>query len=225
MPLIRWGCLLSACVLLAACQSLGTENIPATMQSDLTAYAVQATEIRTSGESRAAEAAATISAAQTQAAYYTVYNQVLVATVRAGETAVPAQMLVTGGEMEGSFGVVQDMEFLQIVMTDTIRNADRCAQNDMALFDVAATEKIYLTVVVTNLIPGTLIEVLWRNNGQQVHRTSWTAEMMSSNECVAMELTRDQVAFVAGEWEAVLMADDRVIQSVPFAMIESTSTQ
>lgn len=225
MRLIRWGCILAACVFLAACQALGTENIPATMQNDLTAYAVTATELRTAGENRATQAAATISAAQTQAAYYTIYNQVLVATVRADETAVPAQVLVAGSDIEGSFGVVQPMEFLQITMSDSIRSADRCALNDMALFDVGITERIYLSVVVTNMTPGTLIEVLWRHEGTQVHRTSWTSEAMSSNECVAMELTPDQVSFVPGEWEAVLMADNQVIQTVPFAMIESTTTQ
>lgn len=215
---------MSACVLLASCQSLQTENIPATMQNDLTAYAVTATEIRASGERRATEAAATISAAQTEAAYYSVYNQVLVATVRAGETAVPAQVLMTRNE-DGNFGVIAEMEFLQITMTDSIRNADRCALNDMALFDVGITQRIYLTVVVTNMTPGTLLEVRWMRDGQQMHRTSWTAEQLTSNECVAMELTPDQVAFVPGEWEAVLMADNRVIENVPFAMIASTSTQ
>jgi hypothetical protein len=223
MRLVRWVFLLSACVLLAACQAFKTENIPATMQNDLTAYAVTATNISISGQAHSTEAAATIVAAQTQAAYYTVYNQVLVATVRADETAVPAQALVTNGEIEGSFGDVQKMEFLQLVMTNGIRSADRCALNDMALFDVAETEKIYLTVVVTNLLPGTLLEVIWKRDGEQIHRTSWTAEQLSSNECVAMELSPDQVAFVPGEWEAVLMANNQVIETVPFAMIESTT--
>lgn len=215
---------MSACILMAACQSLKTENIPATMQTDLTAYAVTATEIRASGERRATQAAATISAAQTQVAYYSVYNQVLVATARADETAVPQQVLMVR-DASGNFGVIAEMEFLQITLSDSIRTEDRCARNDMALFDAASTQRVYLTVVVTNMTPGTLLEVIWRRGGQQMHRTAWTAEQMMSNECVALELTRDQTAFVAGEWEAVLMADNRVIESVPFAMIEQTSTQ
>jgi hypothetical protein len=223
MRLIRWGCLLGLCIVLTACQALKTENIPATMQTDLTAYAVQATDIHTSGQARATEASATIAVAQTQVAYYSVYNQVLVATVRAEETDVPAQVLSTDGEIEGSLGVVQAMEFLQIVMADRINSADRCALNDMALFDVAQTPKLYLTLVVTNITPGTLLEVLWKYDGQQVHRTSWTAEQLSSNQCVAMELTPDQVAFVPGEWEAILLANNSVIESVPFAMIEATT--
>jgi hypothetical protein len=223
MPLIRWGCLMSLCILLAACQSLKTENIPATMQNDLTAYAVQATEIRTLGEERATQASATIAAAQTQASYYSVYNQVLVATVRAGQTEEPALVLMTGNEIEGSFGVIQEMEFLQILMADRINSADRCALNDVSLFDVAQTPRLYLTLVVTNITPGTTLEVLWEQGGQQVHRTSWTAEQLSTSQCVAMELTPDQVAFVPGEWEATLLADNGVIESVPFAMIESTT--
>lgn len=222
MPLIQWGCLLSLCILLTACQSLGAENVPATMQTDLTAYAVQATEIRISGQERATQASATIAAAQTQAAYYSVYNQVLVATVRAAETEEPQQVLMTRND-EGNFGVIQEMEFLQIVIADRINNTDRCALNEMSLFDVAQTTRLYLTLVVTNITPGTLLEVVWSYGNQQVHRTSWTAEQLSANQCVAMELTPDQVAFGPGEWEATLLANDRVIESVPFAMIESTT--
>jgi hypothetical protein len=220
MPLIRWGLRIGLCLLLAACQSLGTENVPATMQNDLTAYAVQATEIRVTGEVRATEASATIVAAQTQAAYFDAYNQVLVATVRAGETPVPAQVLVTDGELEGSLGVAPNMEFLQLAMSDRINDADRCALNDVALFDVTQTPKLYLTGVVTNMPAGTRLQVLWEQGGQQVHSTNWTATDSSTNTCIAMELTPDQVNFVSGDWEAILIADERVIKNVPFVMIE-----
>jgi hypothetical protein len=222
MSLIRWGCMVGLCVLLAACSSFGTENQPATMQSDLTAYAAQATEIRVTGQARSTAASATIVAAQTQAAYYGVYNQVLVATVRAGETPVPAQILASG-ELEGSLGVVPTMEFLQVTMSDRINDSDRCALNDMALFDVAQTPKVYLTAVVNNLAVDTTLEVVWEYDSEQVHSTSWTATQSSTSECIAIELTPDQVAFVAGDWEATLLADGRVIQSVPFAMIDSAS--
>jgi len=206
---------------LAACQSLGGENGPATLQADLTRYVVQATEIQAAEQVGATKAVETIVAAQTQAAYYGVYNQVLVATVRAGETPVPAQVRVTGGEVEGSLGVVQALEFLQVVMADRINASDRCALNDMALFDVAQTPKIYFTAVVNNMPSGTVLEVIWEKAGQQVHRTSWTADQSSTSECIALELTPDQVAFTAGDWQATLLADNRVIKSVPFAMIES----
>jgi hypothetical protein len=221
MPLIRWGAKIGLCLLLAACQSLGTENVPATLQSDLTAYAVEATEIRVTGQARATEAVATIMAAQTQAAYFGAYNQVLVATVRAGETEVPAQILVTGGELEGSLGMAPNMEFLQLAISDRINSADRCALNDVALFDPASTPNLYLTGVVTNMPTGTRIQVLWQQDGQQVHSTNWTATQPSANECIAMELTQDQVPFVPGDWGAVLIVDERVIDTVPFVMRET----
>jgi hypothetical protein len=223
MPLIRWGLRIVLCLVLAACESLKTENVPATLQTDLTAYAVQATEIRVTGQAYATEAAATIVAAQTQSAYFGAYNQVLIATVRAGETPVPAQVLVTGGEMEGSLGVAPNIEFLQVLMADRINDTDRCALNDMALFDVTQTPRLYLTAVVNNMTTGTRIQVLWQQNGQQVHSTTWTAPQSSTSTCIAMELTPDQVAFVAGDWEAILIADERVIQTVPFVMIDSGS--
>jgi hypothetical protein len=191
------------------------------MQTDLTAYAVQATAIHVTGQARATDAAATIVAAQTQAAYFSVYNQVLVATVRAGETPVPALVLASGGELEGSLGVAPAIEFLQVAMADRINNSDRCALNNVALFDVAQTPKLYFTAVVNNLAVDTTLEVVWLYDGEQVHSTSWTATESASSLCVAIELTPDQVAFVAGDWEATLLADGRLIQSVPFAMIES----
>ncbi|NJR12603.1 hypothetical protein HC776_01580 [bacterium] len=221
MARIRWACWIGLCSLLAACASLGTENIPATLQHDLTAYGMQATEIRVTGQARATQAAATVVAAQTQVAYYSVYNQVLVATVRANETAVVPQMVVSGGEIEGSLGVAPPMEFLQVAMSDRINETDRCALNDMALFDVAQTPRVYLTAVVTNIVTDTELEVIWMLDEQQVHSTTWSAPQSSSNQCVAMELTPEQTAFVAGNWEATLLADGRVIQSVPFAMIQA----
>jgi hypothetical protein len=193
------------------------------MQTELTAYVAGATAIRMTGQARSTEASATIAAAQTQAAYFGVYNQVLVATVRAGETPVPAQVLASGGELEGSLGVAPTMEFLQVTTADRINSSDRCALNNVALFDVAQTPKLYLTAVVNNLVVDTTLEVVWKYDGEQVHSTSWTATESATSLCVAIELTPDQVAFVAGDWEATLLANGRLIQSVPFAMIESAS--
>lgn len=220
--LSRAVCASGLALLLAGCGGSGL-NAPATLQTDLTAYAVQATEIRVTGQAVTTQAVATIAAAQTQAAYFEAYNQVLVATVRAGETAPPPQIAISQGQLDGSLGVAPPMEFLQVNMSDRINAGDRCALTDVTLFDVAQTPRLYLSAVVTNILQGTRFEVIWQHDGQQVHRTAWTATETSANQCLAMELAADNTPFLAGEWNAILIADQRVIQTVPFAMIEQTT--
>lgn len=227
---------------LSACQSLAGEDVPATLSVQMTAYATEVAALREQSQAQRTAVSATISFAETQAAAYLNYNNILVATVRAGQIATPQQRIVAAinqssmpdammmqegqggvspaGVAEGTAVTIGDMQFTAPILTAAIRPEDRCAQQIETTFSAGTTPIVYLVTVASNLAAGTRIEVDWRYENQRVFLGFWEPSEPASQLCIAMELGAQRVNFRPGSWTATLLINGTASGTVPFTMVE-----
>jgi hypothetical protein len=229
-------------LVLAACQSLAGEDVPATLAVEMTAYATQVAVLREEAQMQRTAVLATISFAETQAAAYLNYNNILVATVRAGQIATPEQRIVAAinqssmpdammmaegqgtGEIApenlGAAVRVGEMQFTAPILTAAVRPEDRCANGIETTFSASTTPVVYLVTVAANLTAGTRIEVDWRYENQRVFLGFWEPSEPASQLCIAMELGAERVNFRPGNWTATLLVDGVSSGAVAFTMVE-----
>lgn len=233
-------------LLLAACQSLAGDNVPATLAVQMTAYATEVAVLREQSQIQRTAVVATISSAETQAAAYLNYNNILVATVRAGQIATPEQRIITSinqssmpegmmmaesqtgtsgtsGENTVPLGAgvtIGEAQFTAPILTNTVRTEDRCATGIETTFAAGTTPIVYLVTVSANLAAGTRIEVDWRYENQRVFLGFWEPTEPAGQLCIAMELGADRVNFRPGNWAATLLVNGAAVGTVAFTMVE-----
>lgn len=238
--------IISGVLLLAACQSLSGDDIPATLEIQMTAYATEVAVLREQSQAQRTAAVSTITFAETQAAAYFNYNNILVGTVRAGQVATPSERVIAAinqssmsGEMmvdsmedgageapsegvvpAGESVTVGNMAFTVPILTASVRPEDRCATGTQSTFSVSTTPIVYLVTVADNLAAGTRIEVDWRYENQRVFLGYWEASEAAAQICIAMELQSERVNFRAGNWTATLLVNGTSSGSVAFTMVE-----
>ncbi len=237
--------LLAGIFFLSACQSLAGEDVPATLSVQMTAYATEVAVLREESQVQRTAVLATISVAETQAAAYLNYNNILVATVRAGQIATPQQRVVvsisqssmpadmmmedtqaeTGVSSENNVplnagAIIGEMQFTAPVLTGSVRLEDRCASGIETTFSATATPIVYLVTVAGNLAVGTQIEVDWRYENQRVFLGFWEATTPAAELCIAMELGAERVNFRPGNWTATLLVNGAASGTVAFTIVE-----
>src|SRR5690349_2349762 len=148
-------------MLLAACQSLKGDDVPATMRVELDAYATEAAQIQSGAVLERTQAAATIQFAGTQAADYFHYNNILIATVRAVIPATPSERLAVQIDSAGAGNPNQvnqtgGMTSLSAVGIASAINPDNgCSEANYTQFVASAVDTLYLTAQAGNMQAGT----------------------------------------------------------------------
>lgn len=211
--------------LLAACQSLQGEDVPATMRADLTLYATEAAAIQAQLVARRTEAAATIQAAGTQAADFFHYNNVLVATVRAVIPPTPAERLAVAVESSGGaseyqvneMGMATELE--QIGISSFLSPEDGCFETQSTVFNMNTVETLYLTARAVSMQAGTRLEADWDFNGQMMYRSSWIAQISQMDLCISLRFSSADVPFQAGNWTVTLFVNEALVTRIAFEMV------
>lgn len=212
---------------LTACQVVPADNSMVTLESEMTAFATQAASLRDNALVRRTDAAATVVFAETRAADFNHYNNILLATVRAVVPPTPELQEIVMEEGVGS-GTSLDMmdtsdgtmRFAQVGIADYVRPDDRCFEEHRNLFTAGNVNRLYLVAVAVNMEQGTELMVRWLRAGSEVHRSNWVAPSSSTGLCIAIELTSSQVDFAAGNWSAILYVNGSEYDPRPFSILE-----
>jgi hypothetical protein len=216
--------LLVLSVSLAACQSIAGDNVPATLEYELTAYATQAVSLRQSAQLQRTEIASTVDASLTQVAQYRAYNAELVVTVRAGQVPTPERLIAApdGGTIPLEMLNTSDgvMRFMQVGTAGYVDPNTRCFDSHQTFFRVGQFNSVYLTALGVNVQSGTRLQVNWIYNGDLVHQSAWVAPQFFERTCVAIELTSNQVIFAQGDWSATLFVNGEPINPSAFTILE-----
>ncbi|MCY4464936.1 MAG: hypothetical protein OXE46_05315 [Chloroflexi bacterium] len=217
-------------LLAAGCQAFTGSDALATIDTDMTALAVERENIRAAATADRDMAVATVVAAGTRVAQLSDVNAALAATLRTSYTETPALRAVEvsaadmGSSLEG--GMMDDAPGIdtppEISVSSLAMAADTdfnsgCAETIVRSFTPAA-ERIYLTAQVSNLSAGTQFSALWRYDGQDVYSHSWRAERSRAFWCIWFYATPADFAFLPGSYTALLYVDDVLAGSVPFSI-------
>jgi len=222
--------------LLAACGAFTIENVPATLEVEMTTYATEAIAINEAIFIEQTRVAATVAAAQSEIQNLDNRNAVILATVQAGtrptqavapviiqnmEDGVAEMDMMTEDEAIGdSDDSAGRMQFTEVTTAGSVRQTDGCASSPQTLFNPAA-ERIYMTTRAINLRTGTQLSVDWFYDNELVFQQSWTAPRDARSLCIWLYIEPQDVPFSAGEWRATLYADGNAIDSSTFSIMES----
>jgi len=220
---------------MVGCGVLSNEDIPATLQVEMTAFATEAVAINEAIAIEQTAVVATMVAVETQVREMDSRNGIVLATVRAGTrpTQGVAPIIVQSmgeGAMaelemeEGAADITDDnitegMQFVDIAMAASVRSSDGCATSSQATFQ-ANSSSIYMTTRAVNLRVGTQISVDWFYEGNLSFQQSWTASSSENSLCIWLFIEPQDVDFSLGSWRATLYADGNAIDSVSFDIVE-----
>lgn len=222
--------------LLAACGAFTVENVPATLEVEMTAYATEAVALNEAILIEQTQVAATVVAAQTEVQALDVRNAVVLATVRAGtrptqdvapviiqsmdDGVAEMDMMMQDEMMEENADSAGRMQFTEVTTAGSVRQTDGCPSSPQTLFNADA-ERIYMTTRSINLRTGTELSVDWFYDNELVFQQSWTAPRDARSLCIWLYIEPQDVPFSAGEWRATLYADGNAIDSSTFSIAEN----
>ncbi|GAB1420563.1 hypothetical protein MASR2M15_06650 [Anaerolineales bacterium] len=217
--------LLIISLIVASCSSLTIEDVPATLHTDMTAWALESTLIAQSIRDDMTPFMATVESQATQISQVDTINQILVATVRANAEPTRGVRLALAEEMQGgimgldllntSDGV---MRFFQIGTAAYVRPQDGCMESHQNFFQPSANQ-IYLTTLGVNLAAGTILDVNWSFQGQSVYRESRSITADQEAQCIWFLLTPSNASFTPGNWTVTFMVNGRSINNYSFSIV------
>ncbi len=197
--------LLSLFIIVAACQVLRPEDVPATLQAQNAAYIAEATALAETHQAAAGQVLATAQAAESYVAQEESINQVLVATVRAGDPTTVARAVGSAPGAAGTPGA-GETAFVEIQTAGSVRESDSCPASIQTEFPTNVQE-IYVTARALNIRAGTRLDVEWRYEGELVWQENWTVPVDSDDFCFWFNIDPAVAALSPGNWSASLYAD------------------
>lgn len=203
--ILKVSALLLLSIVLTACQVFRSADVPATLQAQNAAYVAEATALAQTHEAAAAQLLSTAQAAETYVAREESINQVLVATVRAGDPPTVGRNVGSAPGAEGT-PASGEIVFLDIQTAASVRESDSCADTIQTQFP-ADTQEIYVTARALNIRTGTQLGVEWRHEGELVWQENWTVPVDSDSFCLWFNIDPLVVALLPGNWSASLYAD------------------
>ena len=223
-----------ALLLLVGCQAFSSGDSVATIDADLTMYAIEDESIRADATSEQSMAIETLVVAGTRVAEISAENAVLGATLRASFTGTPEiQAVVVSAEDMGSSleGDMMDDETVDQVLEAPMRVSNLstaraldpdsgCSSGTVQQFSTNA-DKIYVTVRVTSLRDGSLFEVDWFHENRSVYRVSWRADYSKSFECIWFYGTPLDFPFLPGTYSATMFVDGETLGTTTFMIANS----
>lgn len=209
--------------MLGACESFSSDDVPATLAIEQTAYATEVVLIQATIQAAQIESAQTVQAAEVQATQISGVNRLLLATVRANqpptvervpaildESSVESQMEDSMPGENGGATTSGSMQVRDVATARSVRQADGCAVSTQSQFP-ANTSRVYLTARVDNLQAGTQFSVEWRYYDEIIDRSEWTANEGSDSLCIWFYTDGP---FDTGDWSATLYVNGSQIQPV-----------
>ncbi len=201
----KWVIVILLVLVVSGCQVLNQPDMPATLQAENMGYVVEATEIAQTITGRAAEIQLTADASATEIAQMRVVNQVLLATVRAGDPqgvqGVVANTITTPVGLEAG-----QRWFVKTGTSARVRSGDGCVEDPRLSFATTA-EQIYATVRAFNIQAGVVMSAQWYYEGNPVWEDSWALDRNSADICMWFDITPNNVEFQPGSWSVRLFAD------------------
>ncbi len=218
-------------LMLAGCQAFSGDDAVATIDPDLTLYALEDESIRVAATADRIMVVETIVAAGTRIAEMSAVNAALGATLRAHHTGTPeVRALVVSAEDMGS-SLEDDMvsdaaeqmpadSTMRVSNLVTARSTDPdsgCSSGTVREFS-PSDELIYVTGRVTALRAGTQFEVDWQFNRRTIYRVAWLADFSRSFVCVWFYATPVDFPFLPGDYAATLYADGEALGTTEFSI-------
>lgn len=230
---VRFYCL-TAMLLSAGCQALSGNDSVATIDADLTMYAMESEAIRAAATEEQNMARETIVAASTRVAELSAVNAALGATLRANHTSTPElRAVVVSAEDMGS-SLEDDM------MDDAASSAETVADTNVSNLSTAAgterdsgcssgavsqfrptAELIYVTAEVTALRAGTTFSLDWFYGDELLVDMSWQADYSKSFECIWFYATPEYFQFAPGDYSARLYVNGLEAGSTRFTILDN----
>jgi hypothetical protein len=190
---------------------------------DIAALSTQAVNLQVTSQADRSAILATVAAADIQAQQQQTYNNLLLATVRAGEVPTPSERLAltAGGAMSAEMLNTTSGEFAlqQIGTAGFVRPEDDCFQTHQQYFDRMTTNTIYMTGVAVNVVQGTALRVDWIYDNQIVYTSSWSAPSDAEVRCFAIPMNASEVVFNEGAWTARLFLNGVPFESKAFEIV------
>ena len=219
-------------LMLAGCQAFSAGDAVATIDPDLTMYALENESIRGAATAEQIMVVETIVAAGTRIAELSAVNAALGATLRAHRTGTPeVRAVVVSAEdmgssleddMTGNEAVRQPSDSaMRVSNLSTARSTDpdsSCSSGTVKQFS-PSDELIFVTGRVTALRAGTLFEVDWQFNRRRIYREKWLADFSGSFVCIWFYATPVDFPFLPGDYAATLYADGEALGTIEFSVL------
>lgn len=209
-------------IICTACQPLLSEDETVQMEADLSFYATEAVQVREAMLIEVTAAAATIAAAEREAAEYAALNRALAATRSAVIPATRSVVVIdnSSGPMPLEMFDLSDgqMRFVQIGVAGTINASDDCWVTHQTFFDEMTTQVIYLVALGLNLQSNTTVIGEWVYEGDIVHQNTWTAPEATRGRCIALPLRQSDAPLAPGNWIARFRVNGQVLDPAPFTI-------
>lgn len=206
-------------MVVAGCQSFTAPDMPATLQAENQQIILEATQIAASAQADREQVAVTAAAAMTEVANLRQSNQVLLATVRAGDP--PEQRVVVGSDTRAGVPEAGQRWFMKTGLSQGVNEADGCVVSPQITFpsDVAA---IYATLRGFNLEPQIQFSAQWEREGIEVYRDSFVLQQGASEICLWFSITQADTDLVPGNWSVRLFANGAQLESpFTFTVVEA----
>jgi hypothetical protein len=192
-------------LLVGGCQALTGDDVPATLQAEAGTYVAEATVIAETAQANRLHVMATADAAATKVADIRAINQVLLATVRAGDPADARGVVVNPISTPSGLDATQRW-FVKTGISQSVSTVDGCVQSPQINFSTD-TSHIYATLRAFNIQMGTQMSVAWYFEGNEVWRDSWAVPQNSADLCIWFDIEPSYVDFIPGQWSVRLFAD------------------
>ncbi len=235
---------ISTLILLTACQALTPQDDRIPLQTEAANLEAEIVMLQTRSVEEIANAQATFDITRNEIAAENAVNQQLLATLSIRITPTPrlttdnrpddwGLMVATGtgntantfdttsgdttGANTGEAEAMMDTSspFLVTGMATTVRASDGCVETTTSQFSVSAP-RVYATFVANNLQAGTALRVDWVQNGEVVYFSDWTPDSNYPQICVWFYITSADVPFTPGPWAARVLANNQIIEEIPF---------
>ncbi len=206
-------------LLVSGCQVLNQPDMPATLQAERIGYVAEATAIAQTATAEAGGVQVTALAAGTRIAQVQAVNQVLLATVRAGD---PPEVR---GVVANTIATPQGLQagqrwFVKTGVGSAVRSSDGCVEDVRLRFETTV-ERLYATVKVFNIEAGVEMSVSWFHEGDLMWQERWTVNRSAGEMCIWFDLARENVDFLPGSWSVLMYADGFQLEdAMTFALDE-----
>ena len=225
---------LAGSLTLSGCEAFPDVAAAATIDANLTIYAVESESIRVAATAERIAVVDTVVAAGTRIAQVSAANAALGATLRANQTGTPAVQAVVvsaedmGGSLEGDM-ISETLRqspaeaAMRVTNLSTAASTDPdsgCSSGTVTRFSPKA-ELIYVTARVTALQTGTRFEVEWQSGGRSLASASWRADYSKSFECVWFYATPSDFQFLPGAYLATMFVNGETLGATEFEIVNN----
>lgn len=212
--------------IVSACGALSGVDTPATLQAEVTEFALESTDIAQTLSAQATSAFQSAEMARTEVIFLDGVNQQLAATMRAAspptQQVISDQAIVTPGmnaPLPDQFTPTPNSDGGQVVSSPdsnqlteigaalAVRESDDCAVGLQTQIS-ASSPRIYATTRILNALNGTQVSAAWNYAGDTVYtNTAYEIPRDDDDFCLWFYIEPTDVAFTPGDWSIQFMVN------------------